>query len=193
VRIMSQTIIKKVGLGIIAIVVLSVIIWQLMKSITFAEPLTQEDAMSKVQNMYKAEIVKVEQQQNKYVMTIKVQSGTYEIVINRETGEVGNLKQIKNETVSGNKVVDKQTNPPSPTTETPPTTQSPDEPVRTITEEEAVAIALQNISGTVDGIKTNQSNGVTYYLIEVERTDGEEGTVQINGITGEVISITWDD
>ncbi|GIN91014.1 PepSY domain-containing protein [Siminovitchia terrae] len=32
-----------------------------------------------------------------------------------------------------------------------------------------------------------------YYLVEVERDKEKEATVQINAITGEVLSITWDD
>ncbi|WP_318505717.1 PepSY domain-containing protein [Bacillus sp. T3] len=72
-------------------------------------------------------------------------------------------------------------------------TQPSTEPNQHITEEEAIAIALQSISGKVDGVKTEEVGGVTYYLIEIERENGQEGVVEIHGITGEVISITWDD
>jgi uncharacterized membrane protein YkoI len=62
-----------------------------------------------------------------------------------------------------------------------------------LTEEEAKNIALQQVSGTVDEIDTENVNNVPFYYIEVELENGNEATVEINAITGEVKSLTWDD
>ena len=62
-----------------------------------------------------------------------------------------------------------------------------------MTEAEATAIALEQVPGTVDDIDVESINGVVYFLVEVEGNDGREATVEINAITGEVHSFTWDD
>lgn len=61
-----------------------------------------------------------------------------------------------------------------------------------ITEDEAVKIALNTVSGEVDDIDFEKEDGVYYYFIEIEQDDDREAEIQINAITGEVINITWD-
>ncbi len=65
--------------------------------------------------------------------------------------------------------------------------------VHGITEQEARKIALKQINGVVDDVDIEVSDGLNYYLVEVERDKEKEAIVQINAITGEVLSITWDD
>lgn len=182
---------KNMIMFIAGVVLVAIIAWQLSKSITFAEPLTKDEARTKVQNLYQGEIVKIQEQQAIYVVVINLESGTYEVEIDRATGEIGTLSRIitdKGNTQAGG---NQQESPAAPKPEN--TTDPTIEPTQHITEEEAIAIALQSISGKVDEVKTEQVGGVLYYLIEIEREDGQEGIVEIHGITGEVISITWDD
>ncbi|MCJ8008176.1 PepSY domain-containing protein [Lederbergia wuyishanensis] len=76
------------------------------------------------------------------------------------------------------------------------TTQKGKQPTTTnkiLTKEKAAQIALKNVSGKVDDIEFEQSNGVTYFLVEVDRENDKDATVQINAISGEIMSITWDD
>lgn len=73
--------------------------------------------------------------------------------------------------------------------EKPPLSDKQDKPVRLITEKQAIKAALARISGTADGVEMrNDKNGVPYYLVEVERSDGSEATVEVNAITGVVRS-----
>lgn len=63
-----------------------------------------------------------------------------------------------------------------------------------ITEKEAGVIATQYVNGgQVDDIDLKETNSHSYYLVEVEFNDDREATVQVNAISGEVMSVTWDD
>src|SRR5699024_2848866 len=64
---------------------------------------------------------------------------------------------------------------------------------KNISEKEAIQIALNTVKGEVDDVDLERSNGQLYYFIEVETTEDTEAEIQIHAITGEVISIEWDD
>ncbi|UQX52385.1 PepSY domain-containing protein [Cytobacillus pseudoceanisediminis] len=66
-------------------------------------------------------------------------------------------------------------------------------PVKNLTEEEAVQIALKNEPGEVDDISFGETDKGPSYLVEIEKDDGREAAVEIHAITGEVLSVTWDD
>lgn len=67
------------------------------------------------------------------------------------------------------------------------------EPPKTLTEQEAGNIALKQIPGTIDDILLETKHEQTYFLVEIETQDDREAIVQIHAITGQVLSITWDD
>lgn len=69
----------------------------------------------------------------------------------------------------------------------------PEQPPQLLTKSEAAQLALQHIPGEVDDVDWEQSRGTGYYLVEIELDDDREATVQIHAITGEVMSVTWDD
>ena len=62
-----------------------------------------------------------------------------------------------------------------------------------ITEQDASDIALKQVKGKVEDVDLKESDGLKYYLVEIESEQDQEATVQIHSITGEVLSITWDD
>ncbi|KAF0817916.1 PepSY domain-containing protein [Cytobacillus sp. FSL R5-0377] len=66
-------------------------------------------------------------------------------------------------------------------------------PVKNLTEEEAIQIALKSEPGEVDDISFEESERGSYYLVEIEKDDGREAAVEIHAITGEVLSVSWDD
>lgn len=69
----------------------------------------------------------------------------------------------------------------------------PEEVAKILTETQAINIALDTVKGEIDDVDFEESGGVIHYLVEVERDNGQDAIVQINAITGEVMSITWDD
>jgi uncharacterized membrane protein YkoI len=62
-----------------------------------------------------------------------------------------------------------------------------------LTEQDAKALALEKVAGIVEDVDIETINGIAYYFVEVETTDGREATIEINAITGEVNSLTWDE
>ncbi len=65
-----------------------------------------------------------------------------------------------------------------------------------ISENEAAQIALNKIGGELDDVELKQVDGTVYYEVEIEveeNDEDEEYILRINGITGEIISVTQDD
>lgn len=67
------------------------------------------------------------------------------------------------------------------------------EPPKRLTEVEAGKIAAKQVNGTVDHIWLETKGDVIYYLIKVKTQNGLEAVVQVHAITGNVLSVTWDD
>ncbi|SIT74644.1 PepSY domain-containing protein [Edaphobacillus lindanitolerans] len=67
-------------------------------------------------------------------------------------------------------------------------------PARTvrITENEAAAIALKEVSGELDDVDYEESDDGGYYIVEIEAGD-MDAEVQIHAITRKVMSVVWDD
>ncbi|MEJ8303200.1 PepSY domain-containing protein [Saccharibacillus sacchari] len=85
---------------------------------------------------------------------------------------------------------DKGNQPPKPGT---------DEPVRLLTEKEAEKIAAKSLAGAgskvedTDADLRTEDDGQAYYLVEVELEDGREASVQVNAVSGKILSTTWDE
>jgi len=62
-----------------------------------------------------------------------------------------------------------------------------------ITEEQAGQIALEQVQGNVNDIDFEDEDNLIYYLVEIDTSDDREAIVQIDAITGEILSVYWDD
>ncbi|MFB5676310.1 PepSY domain-containing protein [Paenibacillus terreus] len=70
------------------------------------------------------------------------------------------------------------------------------EPVRTariVTDKEAKNIALQQVQGKVEDVDFRTEGGVRYYLVEIDTPDEREAIVQVNAISGVIMSVAWDE
>jgi len=198
-----------VGAGVLLVVMFAV--WQVSRVMTSAQPLTAEEATQKVQELYEGDVVNVNEGTDLYLITIVLDTGTYEIEIDRESGDIASMTRTKKEVQKEPTGEEQTQNPPNTSQEKEPTEQDntpekqgtpptddnsstkPETP-KQITEKEAIAIALEQLNGEVDDVELEQSGGSIYYLIEIEREGEEaEATVQINAISGEVKSVIWDD
>lgn len=74
-----------------------------------------------------------------------------------------------------------------------------DEPARLLSEKEAEKIAAKSLANAgskvedTDADLRTKDDGQAYYLVEVELEDGREASVQINAVSGSVLSTTWDE
>jgi uncharacterized membrane protein YkoI len=73
------------------------------------------------------------------------------------------------------------------------TTTTNTEPSKSLTEVAVKEIAKKQVNGEVDHIWMETKGETTYYLIEIKTPDGRRAIVQIHAITGNVMSVTWDD
>ena len=207
---------KKLGIGAVILLVIMIVVWQISNIMTSAEPLTAEEATNKVKDLYSGEIVEVKEGKELYLITLELETGTYEIEIDRNTGDIGNMTRTATDLAGKEESKDKNSNQedsqekptsensqgsdnqaiekePEPKPE--PAEKKPEEP-KLISEKEAVAIALKEINGDIEEVELQTSEGITYYLIEVEREvndEDEEATIKINAVTGEVMSIFWEE
>jgi len=66
-----------------------------------------------------------------------------------------------------------------------------------ITKERAIEIALEQLRGEVDHVSFEHTDDGGYYLVEIEQdnedSDDIEAVFQIHAITGEILSVDWDD
>lgn len=61
-----------------------------------------------------------------------------------------------------------------------------------ISEAEAIKIATDYLAGKVDNVDFEDEDDGVYYIVEIETND-DEAEIQIDAITGEILSVTWDD
>ncbi|MFD1778692.1 PepSY domain-containing protein [Fredinandcohnia salidurans] len=94
---MKKGTLPKSLLAVAGIIVATVVIWQLTKTFTSAEPLSEKDATRLVEKMYSGENTEVSREDDVYKIKFEIESGIYEIDVNRKTGDVTNLTQISQE------------------------------------------------------------------------------------------------
>ncbi|RWZ51399.1 hypothetical protein EQV77_16715 [Halobacillus fulvus] len=182
-------------LSIVIALVVVLIGWQVIDRMTTTEKLTAVQAEERIKEQYSGEILELMDNGDTYIAMMELNGNRYRIEVSQEDGSVVQVEQLETQGENSNAPAEEepqpQQDPPSSTEE--PQTEQPAEPAQPISEQEARSIALEQVTGTIDDVDFEQSNGQSYYLIEMERDDDLEATVQIHAITGEVLSVTWDD
>jgi uncharacterized membrane protein YkoI len=62
-----------------------------------------------------------------------------------------------------------------------------------IKKEQAIKIAKTQLTGEVQYTTYEETSDGGYYLIEIESEDDREAVIQVHGVSGEILSVTWDD
>ncbi|WP_010676509.1 PepSY domain-containing protein [Bacillus timonensis] len=81
-------------LAITGILIAAFVIWQLTKTYTSAEPLSESDAIDIVEKMYSGKNPEVSLEGDVYKITFENKQGNYEIDVHRKTGDIINLTKI---------------------------------------------------------------------------------------------------
>ncbi|WP_428911246.1 PepSY domain-containing protein [Niallia sp. Krafla_26] len=180
------------GVGVAVVLILFIVFSKFFTpGSSSASELTEQEAKEIAQQRYSGFVQEIKQEADQYIIELERDTGIYEVQINSNTGEVSSLKRIQERKVeTKNPTSDNE----QKLNEEPNKEQDQVEPGQSrLSEEKAIAIALEQIPGEVDDIDLENKNGVSYFLVEVEANDGREATVEINAITAAVESITWDD
>ena len=62
-----------------------------------------------------------------------------------------------------------------------------------IKKQQAITIAKTQLNGEVQYTTYEETADGGYYLIEIESEDDREAVIQVHGVSGEILSVTWDD
>lgn len=145
---------------------------------SFQKPdVTITEAGEKLAKQYGGTVKESEKTAGAFVYIIDVpKQGEYEMTVDNETGELLTMTRLQTEkAASGHKQQEAQVeNGP-------------------LTSEQAGEIALQKVAGTIDDIEYGDEEEAGSYLVDINAENGEEATVRINAISGEILSISWDD
>ena len=170
---------KKTGFwfmtGSILFVLIIYVSWQI--SGTFdasAELLTKQEAKKMVEDRYQGTVIQIGLVDNQYQIEIQKGNNLYIIKLNPVSGKV--LSFTNNGTKSQ-----------------PPIQLPVIESTKRLTEAEAREIAKKQVSGAVDDIWLETKGEQTYYLVKIKSKEDREAIVQIHAITGNVMSVSWDD
>lgn len=185
----SKWLVTAGGAGMAILLLITLMQW--VPTLTSAETLTEQEARESVVTRYSGEIIEIKQERDKYVVDLQLDTGLYQIHIDAQNGEVLSLEHKEAFPVTDE---NNPSHPPVSEPEEPGEPEpTPGEPPLLLTEDEAAQLALQHIPGEVDDVDWKQVDGTGFYLVEIDLEDGREAIVQIHAITGEVMSVSWDD
>ncbi|MGG4342604.1 PepSY domain-containing protein [Paenibacillus lautus] len=202
---------KKVSvlLGVIIVVAVMILVnavWSPFNRST--EAMSQEEAVIEVLKQYPGEITKATLEGEIYRMELQSDSGKYEMAVDARQGDIVSIKQLDKAPVKPEPEPEPgETKQPTDNPSTPPTkpaengekgtthgeTGTPEPPATMITKEYAIKLSLEKVPGTVEDVEYRESKSSRYYLVEIEREDGREATIQVHAITGKIMTVTWDD
>jgi len=159
------------------------------------EKMTPADIQEQLERMYGGTVTQLELVQNDYVAQLEKEDGLYEVRANSNYGTVVSIVRTEEREVAT--VETPESEPVEQQPEEQPESTPAEAPTR-LTEAEVSEIAKQQVAGEVEDVDFEQSESGGYYLVEIEQPsqgddDGPEATVQIHAITGEVLSVVWDD
>lgn len=177
---------KKWVIIIIFVGVIAIIAGFLLQTSSFASQITATEAEEKVKQLYTGEVISTLEMDDRFLITLSLAGGEYELVLDRESGDILTMTKTKSPPNDNSDTTTEQGNQAH---EEEPVKEPPSQ----ITEQEAIEIALEKMAGTVEEVELEQSSGVSYYLVEIEANDQQEATIQVHSITGEIMSVTWDD
>lgn len=232
-------------LSILLFVELVFVIYFWMKPTPAVEAFSKDEAIKTVQNLYGGKILNIEDTDKKFIVQTEQDKGTYEVTIDKQTGNIEKLQLIAakkdagtpsqaettplpeseirsivqgqtagmiesvqlnndqtNELVYQVEVIDnnqkqvflvnaingeiltkkeqteEKNNNQSKTTQ--------------ISQTDAERIAKNYLNGNIDNVELESDSTGIYYIVEIE-TANDEAEIQIDAISGKILSVTWDD
>lgn len=198
---------RKIGI-VIAVMVMSAILAALItwKPWNSGPTWTEEEAIGAVLAQYSGEITDATLKGSLYYIRLKSAKGNYEVVVDGHNGSLQSVKRDGGNTNSNGDplttadpsptIMPKPSATPKPTgSETSATNKPATEKPSLLTAAEAGKLASKHLASShVKGVieKVERGSGDDY-LVEIEVDDGREATVQVNAISGEIMSVYWDD
>ncbi|PPA69575.1 PepSY domain-containing protein [Jeotgalibacillus proteolyticus] len=160
-----------------------------------SELISLDEAKEKALAEYEGvvESVELEKQFKGYIYEIDIDNGEYdwELDMDASTGEILKAKEERdddwNETSSNNQTDDNGTASAIDSN-----TASSNTNEEYISQEEAVKIAMAQVSGTLESVELDEDDGRMIYEIEINKDKDDDAEVDIDAVTGEIIEIDLD-
>ncbi|MCP3761772.1 PepSY domain-containing protein [Domibacillus sp. A3M-37] len=143
----------------------------------FRQPdVTMAEAGEKLAQQYNGTVIKSTEENGQFVYMIQVAEGEYKVAVDSETGELSGMTRTNQEAAPSKEPK-----------------QGSENTTRQLTPEEAGQIALKQVPGVIDEVELGDEEEAGSYIVDIDAENGEEATVQVNAVSGDVISISWDD
>jgi len=172
------------------------------------EAISREALQETVLARYPGTIKDLVKADDQYVMLLETDQGLYQVKADTGTGEIVYLERIGSPE-GGNEPSPTQSPKPSDTpspspspTPSPSVAPSPsgssdvddDKSPSFIGAAKAKKIAATHVRGTAEDVELKgKVAGSAYYLVEVEVEGGRDADVQVNAVSGAIMSVIWDD
>ncbi|MGG3504265.1 PepSY domain-containing protein [Paenibacillus lautus] len=207
---------KKVSLllGVVMLVAVLIIVnavWSPFSSSTSA--MSTDEVVEEVLSQYPGgEITKTTLDGGVYRLELQSATGTYEMTVDSRQGDIVSIQQLNQR---ASQPPTEPVEPTEPDPDTPPSepadhgdkeatggttggesgngSGTSEPPATMITKEYAIKLSLEKVPGTVEDVEYRENKSSRYYLVEIEREDGREATIQVHAITGKIMTVTWDD
>ncbi|MEK5024212.1 PepSY domain-containing protein [Paenibacillus sp. FSL M7-1046] len=186
----SKKFIYKAVIIIAAALLLSIAAFKIFTNES-AQLLTKEQAKQAVLKEYSGSVENLTLQSGNYVAELKTGQGLYELELDGATGEIVSIVLLE-------PAASAEVRPTPLPSSAPPAggsalpSPSPTAP-RAVSEDEAVKLALQEVPGELDDVDTEINESGAFYLVEVNTTDGREAVVQVDAISGNIMSVAWEE
>lgn len=207
---------KKVSmlLGVVMLVAVMIIVnavWSPFSPSTSA--MSTDEVVEEVLSQYPGgEIRKTTLDGGVYRLELQSATGTYEMTVDARQGDIVSIQQLDE---GASQPPTEPVEPTEPDPDIPPSepadngdkeatggttggesgngSGTSEPPATMITKEYAIKLSLEKVPGTVEDVEYRENKSSRYYLVEIEREDGREATIQVHAITGKIMTVTWDD
>ena len=146
----------------------------------------ETDIKNRVSSLYNGEVQAITKKNKQYEVTFEKEDNVYQVMVNEAEGTFSELTVIKEGA--------EQAEQTEITEETTPAGEKPAEPeeIKPLTEAQVRDIARSKFNGSVDEVEYVTTDEGGYYNVDMENEE-DEATLQIHALTGEIITITYDD
>lgn len=207
---------KKVSLLLGAVMLVAVMIivnavWSPFSRSTSA--MSTDEVVEEVLSQYPGgEITRTSLDGEVYRLELQSANGTYEMTVDARQGDIVSIQQLDE---GASQPPTEPVEPTEPNPDIPPSepadhggkeaaggttggesgigSDSSEPPATMITKEYAIKLSLEKVPGKVEDVEYRENKSSRYYLVEIEREDGREATIQVHAITGKIMTVTWDD
>lgn len=209
------------GVLLAAVVVTGIVLWNPFTA--SSERLSEDEIAGKVGQLYpEGAITETTLEGDVYRVRLESDQGKYELAVDARKGSIVSIEQLAKGTIGSGDTGETAPEPgtiPTPDSGTDPGEagdsaaepggkgigDGPGEPagsgkgnpegppMQMVTKEHAVKVSLAKVPGTVEDVEYREEDDSRFYLVEIETKDEREATVQVHAITGQIMSLTWDD